>query len=78
VQEHGSCRFGDVADGSFCYAILEVGVDSAVSDGLILLAAVLFECVVSEASVVGVIMPDANAVVSGESFECLFRLYCFL
>ncbi len=78
VQEHGSCRFGDVADGSFRYAILEMGVDTTVSDGLILLVAVLFECVVGKTSIVGMVVLDVHSVICCKMLESFLCFDCFL
>jgi hypothetical protein len=74
MQQHCSCGFRNVPDRSFGYAILEVGIDPAVSYCLMLLAAVLLEFIVGKSAIVCVVLFNSHAVVCRESLECLF---CF-
>jgi hypothetical protein len=71
VKQHSSGDLRDVSDGSFSNAVLEMGVDAAVTYCLLMLLAVLLECVVGESAVVCMIVLDGNAMVCCESLERL-------
>jgi len=61
--------FSDVADGTLCRAVLEVGVDPAEGESLLPLRAVVSEGVVVKSAVVCVVVFDLHGVVGGELFE---------
>jgi hypothetical protein len=71
VAQLGARSILDVSDSFFGYAILEMGVDSAVADGLLFLDDRLNEGVVGKPSVVCVVVPDRNVMELGKCFVCL-------
>jgi hypothetical protein len=78
MQQHRASRLRDVSDGSFSNAILEVGVDAAVRNCLLVLFAMILEGVVCESAVVCVIVLDGHAVICCESLESPLGMNCFL
>ena len=66
-----------VSDGSLHYSILKVGIDPTEGGLLIDLLARHLEVVVGKLSIVTVVMLDPDAVLGGESFECLLGFYHF-
>jgi len=69
VQELLASALGEVTNGSLGDAILEVSVDPTKGELLALGFACLMEETVGEASVVAVVVGDANAVFGGEAVE---------
>jgi len=69
VQELLASALGEVANGSLSDAILEVSIDPTKGELLALGFACLTEETVSEASVVAVVVGNANAVFGGKALE---------
>ncbi len=78
MQELHPSNFGDVSDGSFSQAVLEVGIDPTVGESLLPLGAVVDECIVGKASIVGMVVFLGDKMVGGELFESLFCLDCLI
>ena len=71
VQQHGSGRFGGVADSPLGHAVLVMCADAAEGDGLPGVADSLKELSFSKAAVVGVVVLASDAVLFSEPLECL-------
>ena len=78
MQKLFSPYFGDVSDGSFSQAVLEVGIDPTVGESLLPLKAVADEHIVSEAAIVGMVVLDGDKMIGGKLFESLLCLDCFI
>ncbi len=66
---------GEVADGLFCNAVLEVGINPAKGELLSLGAATVLESVVCKLSIVAVVVEDADAMLPGKVLNCAL---CFV
>ena len=60
------------------YAVLKVSVHAAVREALPICLAILYECVVSEAPIVNVVVLDLYPTLLGRSFERMLGHDCFL
>ena len=78
MQELLPPNFGNVSDGSFSQAILEMGIDPTVGESLLLLGAMVDERIVGEASIVGMVVFNGDKMVGGKLFESLLCLDCFI
>ncbi len=77
MQEFLPPNLGDVSDGSFSQAILKMGIDPTVGELLLPLGAMVDECIVGEAIIVGMAVFDNDKMVGGKLFKSLFCLDCF-
>ena len=78
MQQHCSCLLCDVSYCLLCYAVLEVGVDAAVADGLIICVAVQFEGVVGKLTIVAMVVLDFDAMIICKAFKCLLCFDCLV
>jgi hypothetical protein len=74
VQQLLAGTVGEVADGAFCYSILEMGFDAAEDELLIALLAGLPEGVVGKAAIVAIVVADDDTMLGGKLLECSLGL----
>ena len=78
MQELLPSNFGDVSDGSFSQAILEVGIDPTIGESLLPLGAMVDERIVGEACAIGVVVFNGDKMVGSKLLESLLCLDCFI
>jgi hypothetical protein len=69
VKQLLACALREVSDRVFGYAILEVSIHATEDELLALLMAGLFESIVSETTVVAVVVLNFYAMLSGEGLK---------
>jgi hypothetical protein len=72
VQQLLSCAFGEVADGVLSDAILKVGVHATEGKLLTHVVTCLFEGIVSESTIVTVVVVDSDAMFGSEGLKGAF------
>jgi hypothetical protein len=78
MEKDGSGMFSHVSDPSFGFAVLVMGTDCTVCDGLSGFLDVFSEKVVCKASVVCVVVLDGHSMGLAVLFECYFGFYGFV
>ena len=68
----------EVPNGTLSNPILEVCIDAAKGELLLVLSTCFLESIVSKSAIVTVIMLDVDAVIGCKLLECLFCFYCFI
>ncbi len=69
VQQLLAGAVGEVADGTFCDSILEMGVDATEGELLIALLAGLLEGIVGKAAIVAMVVADDDPMLGGKLLE---------
>ncbi len=68
----------EVPDGTLGDSILEMHIDPAEGELLLVLVACLLECIVCKLTIVAMVVCDGYAVLGGESLECFLCFYRFV
>jgi hypothetical protein len=68
----------EVPDGTLGNSILEMCIDPAEGELLLVLLACLLECIVRKSTIVAMVVFDGYAVLGGESLECFLCFYRFV
>ncbi len=77
MEELLLCTLVEVPDGFLCDAILGMGIDPTKGKTLSLGAAAVLEGIVSELSIVTMVVEDADTVLLGKVFERTLGFHCF-
>ena len=72
MKELFASTFLEIPYASFCDAILEVSIDAAETNGLALRLRILNESFIRKATIISMVVLDANVVSSSVSFESVF------
>ena len=59
------------------YSVLEMGIDPTLGDRLPIVHHCLDKCVARKSTIVGMVVPDDDALLYGVSFESAFSIDCF-
>ncbi len=78
MQDLLSGALREVPDGMLGNSILEMRIDPAEGELLLVLLACLLECIVRKSTIVTMVVIDGYAVLGGESLECFLCFYCFV
>ncbi len=70
MEELFPCALAEIADGFLRNAILEVSIDATEGEVLPFCIATVLECVVGKASIVAVVVEDADGVLLAKVLEC--------
>ncbi len=68
----------EVPDGTLVNSILEMRIDPAEGELLLVLVACLLECIVRKLTIVAMVVFDGYAVLGSELLECFLCFYCFV
>ena len=71
-QEHGSGLFLQVLNPFLPHAILKMSIDTTITQALLVVFSGLYESIVCESAIVGVVVEDLDSKVSGKVFKGLF------
>ena len=74
MEHHHLHLFMEVADLLLRIAILEVGIDSAICDPLMLLMAILDEAFAHESAIVGMVVTNVDTHVLSHTLEAVLGL----
>ncbi len=77
MQELLSGALQEVPDGMLGNSILEMRIDSAEGELLLVLLACLLECIVCKSTIVAMVVFDGYAMLSGKLLECFLCFYRF-
>ncbi len=78
MQELLSGAFREVLDGTLGNSILEMHIDPAEGELLLVLLACLLECIVRKSTIVAMVVFDGYTVLGSKSLKCFFCFYCFV
>jgi hypothetical protein len=78
MQEVLSGTLREVPDGTLGNSILEMRIDPAEGELLLVLLACLSECIVRKSTIVAMVVFDGYAMLGGESLECFLCFYHFV
>jgi hypothetical protein len=78
MQELLSGALREVPDGTLGNSILEMRIDPAEGELLLVLLACLLEYIARKSTIVAMVVFDGHAVLGGKSLECFLCFYCFV
>ncbi len=73
-----SCALAEVVNGLFGYSILKTSIDAAEGNSLIRTCACILEVIVSESTIVTMVVKNLHAMLFGKVLEGLFGVDCLL
>ena len=76
MKKYFPCLLLKVPYTLFSFAILKMGICSAVTDGLSVVLTMVNPFVLSKAAIIGMVMTYRHAVVTSIGFKCLLSIQC--
>ncbi len=77
VEELFPCNLVEITDSYLCNAVVEVGVETTEGEVLSFCTATVLDGIVGEASIVAVVVEDADAMLLGKVFKRVLSIHHF-